>query len=114
LWHGGPRADKIATHLLCEGPFFVNTANGRVDLRQRTLVYKPQNRFQADLYLLVTFFDRARICAWPQCNTRYFIVPPKNRLTMRFCSAKCRNDALLAAKRKSWQKNKSRWKKGKK
>lgn len=109
LWRGGERASKIATRLLCEGPFMVNTANARVDWQSGTLVYRGQNQFQRDLYELLKVSERAKICA-NNCGTKYFIIPPTRRLSTRFCSSDCMHEANLRSKNKSWHKNKSKWK----
>lgn len=106
LWRGGTRADRIATRFLCEGPFLVSTMNARVDWRRGTLVYKPQNQFQADLYELLKCSDRAKFCARPDCPAPYFIA--SNRISARYCSTDCRASALLEAKRKWWKENRGK------
>lgn len=83
----------------------------RADWRRGMLTFIGQSGFQQDFYALLKCSERAKFCDWPDCNTPYFIVPPKNRTSARYCSDKCRIDAMLESKRKSWRN--SQEKKGK-
>jgi len=80
----------------------------RADWRRGMLTFMGQSGFQIDFYTLLKCSNRAKFCEWPDCNTPYFIA--KNRTSARYCSDKCRIDAMLESKRKSWHKKEKKGK----
>ncbi len=123
IWRGGQKASDLATRILFNRTTLPSTlfqlykteikpipwsalkpllAPVSADWRRRELVYEGKG-LQQDLYALLKCSNRAKICEWPDCNTPYFIA--KNRISARYCSEKCRIDALLESKRNWWNKN---------
>ncbi|SRR6266571_1857745 len=130
LWLNGEPANAIASFYLFDEPFGAWMLNAQiwmeqklagkdlkivrhspvgVDWRRGELTYQWQNEFQRDLYTLLKFSRRAKICARPDCPyTPYFIAEDTRT---RYCSTDCA-DAMQDKWRSDWWKTKGNaWRK---
>jgi hypothetical protein len=77
-----------------------------IDLRHKRFEYRPQTLLQEALYYLFKNFDKAKVCANPDCPAPYFIAPRSNT---KFCSAACVEEIRREAKRAWWESSGNEW-----
>jgi hypothetical protein len=77
-----------------------------LDLRHKRFEYRPQTLLQKALYYLLKNFDKAKVCANPDCPAPYFIAPRSNT---KFCSAACVEEIRREAKRAWWENSGNEW-----
>ena len=77
-----------------------------IDLRHKRFEYRPQTLLQDALYYLLGNFDKAKVCANPDCPAPFFIAPRSNT---KFCSTECVEEIRREAKRAWWENSGNEW-----